>query len=192
MPPLSPGRLLRRVRAGDSRSIAHHPALAVPPSEMTLSSPAFANGGTIPVVHAGRGVGQNRSPALEWSGLPEGTQQLLLVIEDTDVPLPRPILHTIALLDPAIGTPPQPFLPENELAAEVTGVRLVPVIPGIAGYQGPRPLSGHGEHRYGFHLYALSTAIPATAKLRGMADVLRQTSGHLLAAGHLAGVMERY
>ena len=64
---------------------AASPALA----EMTLTSPDFADGATLPqaqVFNAMGCTGGNTSPALEWSGAPEGTKSFLLTAYDPDAP----------------------------------------------------------------------------------------------------------
>lgn len=180
------GRLLRRVRAREARSVVHHPALAGAPAGVVVTSTSFDDGGVIPLEHAGSGVGANRSPALAWSGLPAGTAQLLLVVEDVDVPLPRPLLHTVALLDPAVLGD---GLAVGALVAATPGVRFVPVALGRTGYFGPRPLPGHGPHHYRFHVYAIDTPLDATP-LRRARDAFDRAAGHVLAAGHLTGVLE--
>ena len=51
---------------------------------MELSSPAFTNGGDIPSRYTCEG--QDTAPPLAWSGLPEGTRSLALVVDDPDAP----------------------------------------------------------------------------------------------------------
>ncbi len=51
-----------------------------------VSSPAFESGGVIPTKHTGEG--QDVSPALNWSDLPEGTRKIALVCDDPDAPRP--------------------------------------------------------------------------------------------------------
>jgi phosphatidylethanolamine-binding protein (PEBP) family uncharacterized protein len=52
-----------------------------------VTSEAFADGGAIPVEHAGkRAGGRQVSPPLTWTAPPPGTAELLLVMEDVDVP----------------------------------------------------------------------------------------------------------
>lgn len=68
-------------------------------------------------------------------------------------------------------------------------MRFVPGSSGHRGYTGPRPIPGHGPHRYRFHLFALAEPIPesvATAKA-----LLKQMAGHVLARGVLTGTYER-
>src|ERR1700710_367781 len=95
-----PGRLLRPVRAG-THMLAWGTLAPEAPTSIRVTSPDFAEGGALPAIHAGDGVGDNISPVLQWGGFPEGTRQLLLMIEDPDVPSLRPIIHLIARLDPS-------------------------------------------------------------------------------------------
>ncbi|TIT75433.1 MAG: YbhB/YbcL family Raf kinase inhibitor-like protein, partial [Mesorhizobium sp.] len=51
---------------------------------LTLTSPAFADGDPIPERFARDG--ENVSPPLKWSGIPDGTRSLVLVVDDPDAP----------------------------------------------------------------------------------------------------------
>lgn len=51
---------------------------------MTLTSPAFGQGGTIPKKYTCDGDGI--SPPLRWSEAPDGTRSLLVVCDDPDAP----------------------------------------------------------------------------------------------------------
>src|SRR2546429_9197691 len=51
---------------------------------LTLSSPAFGNNALIPVRHTCDG--DNVSPALSWSDVPDGTAEMVLLFEDSDGP----------------------------------------------------------------------------------------------------------
>ena len=66
-------------------------ALAAAPAgaEMTLVSPDIAPDTTIGADHVFDGfgcTGPNLSPALEWSGAPEGTNSYILTVHDPDAP----------------------------------------------------------------------------------------------------------
>src|SRR5258708_29089067 len=98
------GRALRLIRAGDKHLAWNDPALAAAPVTIRLTSPAFQDGGAIPIRYAGNGVGENISPALSWSGVPEEAAELVLIMQDPHAPLPRPVVNLIAtrlLPDPA-------------------------------------------------------------------------------------------
>jgi phosphatidylethanolamine-binding protein (PEBP) family uncharacterized protein len=178
------GRLLQNRRAGDETSLRHRDGLAAA-RELQISSPSFMHDGTIPERHSGPGRGENTSPALAWSAVPDGTAQMLLVIEDVDVPMKRPIIHTAALFSPTIT-----HFDEGALAPGNADVRYVPTLLGRAGYSGPRPLPGHGPHRYLFHLFALDQTVPAERKLASLDELLPLIDGHVIARGFLRGIQE--
>jgi Raf kinase inhibitor-like YbhB/YbcL family protein len=144
-------------------------------------------------LHVGkRAGGENRSPALAWSGTPEGTAQLLLVVQDIDSPTRTPFVHCVALLEPDLVTLPTESL---HAGSPAKGVRVLRSGMG-RGYFGPEPIKGHGLHRYVFQLFALPTAITSaegdatldTAKPRA---VLATVSGPALARGRLDGLYTR-
>ncbi|OBH81629.1 phosphatidylethanolamine-binding protein [Mycobacterium scrofulaceum] len=177
------GRLLRAVRAGVHRGPLAGSAFDAP-APISVSSSAFTDGGRMPRSSAGKGVGDNVSPPLRWTAPPSGTRQLVLIIDDVDVPLPRPLLHTVAVIDPAIDG-----LDAGGLRPGAAGVRCLRADLGHRGYAGPRPISGHGQHHYRFHLFAIDRAVPdsvTTAKA-----LLAAMSGHVLARGVLTGTYER-
>jgi phosphatidylethanolamine-binding protein (PEBP) family uncharacterized protein len=175
------GRMLRNKRPDEKLSVRHNRTLAAPRT-IELTSSAFGPGGTIPDRHCSMDLGPNIAPALTWIGVPAGTHQLLFILEDIDVPMSRPALHTVALLDPSIAG-----LAEGELKPGHPAIRFIPTLRGRASYFGPRPLPGHGTHRYGFHLYALDHAIPADQSLTSLNDVLSAVDGHVLADGFIEG-----
>jgi Raf kinase inhibitor-like YbhB/YbcL family protein len=54
---------------------------------MTLTSPAFKQGDPIPSKYTCEG--KDVSPPLAWTGVPEGTKSLVLIIDDPDAPDPK-------------------------------------------------------------------------------------------------------
>jgi Raf kinase inhibitor-like YbhB/YbcL family protein len=177
------GWLLRGVRAGAHRSPLAGMAFEAP-ERITVTSPAFGDGGPMPPSSAGKGVGDNTSPPLRWDGVPPETRQLVLVMDDVDVPLPRPLLHTVAVLEPTLDG-----LAAGSLRPGAAGMRFVRADLGHLGYAGPRPIPGHGPHRYRFHVFATDEPIPdsvTTAKA-----LLAAMSCHVLARGTLTGTYER-
>ncbi|WP_179388640.1 YbhB/YbcL family Raf kinase inhibitor-like protein [Psychromicrobium silvestre] len=170
------------MRPDENRSSWYAPELAAEET-LQVQSTAFQDGQAIPLTHSGKGRGDNLSPALSWSQAPAGTKQLLLIIEDIDVPLPRPIIHTIAALSPSLLG-----LPEGSLNQEDENIRFLPASFGSHGYAGPRPLPGHGVHRYGFQLFALDR--PLGEEPKNVAALLELVRGHVLARGRLTGIQE--
>ncbi|WP_033343196.1 YbhB/YbcL family Raf kinase inhibitor-like protein [Catenuloplanes japonicus] len=173
------GGLLRRVRAGTTHSVWVAPTFAGPES-IAVTSPDFADRGPLPSWAAAGSAGDNRPPALRWTDPPEGTAQLLLILEDTDVPLPRPIVHTVAVL-------PAELRALDDWTAPA--VRFLKASFGRTGYQGPMPPPGHGAHHYDFSLFALDAPLPAEAATIGA--VRRTVAGHVLARGRTTGTFER-
>ena len=54
---------------------------------LKLVSAAFAEGGAIPRKHTCEG--NNISPPLAWSGIPQGAKSVVLVVDDPDAPDPK-------------------------------------------------------------------------------------------------------
>jgi Raf kinase inhibitor-like YbhB/YbcL family protein len=184
------GTVLKNRRAGEAKLAWNLPNLSGPET-LSLTSEAFGDGEAIPAEYAGkRAGGQNLSPQLAWSAPPEGTAQLLLVVEDADAPMPRPFVHCVALIEPSVRE-----LPAGALAAKnpASGVRTLRSGMG-RGYLGPEPVKGHGPHHYTFQLFALADPVTGAgapveeAKPRAL---LSSVSGRILAKGRLTGVYER-
>jgi hypothetical protein len=149
-----------------------------------LTSPDFRDGEEIPAKYCGPLIGANISPAFAWSALPAGTVTVVLVMEDLDSPGAAPGIHTIAGFAPA-----NDGLPENALAAGAPGISFVPTGRGPGRYVGPRPLPGHGPHRYRFHLYALERSVDFS-RISHAEELPAALNGHVLASGVLTGTRE--
>jgi Raf kinase inhibitor-like YbhB/YbcL family protein len=89
---------------------------------LEVSSPAFEPGGPIPAKHAGEG--QDVSPPLEWSELPEGTKEVALICDDSDAPTHRPFVHWVAYKIPA----DRMGLPQQEPASRIRQRRPRPAL----------------------------------------------------------------
>ncbi|MFC1419017.1 YbhB/YbcL family Raf kinase inhibitor-like protein [Streptacidiphilus cavernicola] len=187
------GTLLKNRRAGETHLAWNQPQLHSS-EPLDLTSTQFQDGGALPLEHVlKRFGGKNLSPQLEWSPPPEGTAQLLLAVEDFDVPMSRPAVHCLALIDPhGLGSAHR--LPAGALSAKqpAAGVTVLRSTVG-RGYQGPGPIKGHGPHRYAFQLFALATAVDhGTGSAAGRPRaVLASVTGPVLARGRLTGTFER-
>ena len=182
------GWLLRGKRSDPQRSVRFAPELAGQ-GILTVTSPSFEPGATIPKRHCAGVRDGNVSPALQWSGVPASRRQLLLILEDTDAPFTAPIIHMIALLDPdtdAAGAASTGGIEEGALTPGNLAVHYIPAFRGWVAYQGPRPLPGHGAHHYGFHLFALDRALDSH-DFAGLQQLLPGVAGHVLGAGVLVG-----
>ena len=184
------GKLLKNRRAGEAGLAWNAPNLAGADT-LVLTSPDFQHDATIPRVHAGRRLGgEDVSPALGWTAAPEGTAQLLLVVEDPDAPTPKPFVHGVFLIDPSVTG-----LAKGALDAKSPAAGVRPLRSGKGhGYLGPAPIKGHGPHRYVFQLFALAepvTALPGGADLdSAKPSAVLATAGSVLARGRIDGLYE--
>lgn len=144
---------------------------------MTLTSPAFAAGAAIPERFTCEG--EDVSPALAWSGAPEGTRSFALICDDPDAP-GRTWVHWV-VWDIAAETT---SLPEGFDGARqgLNDFRRT-------GYGGPCPPPG-APHRYFFKLYALDAALDLPARAT-KADLERALRGHVRAEAQLMGTYRR-
>lgn len=154
---------------------------------LILTSAAFKSGGPIPAQYTCEGP--NVSPPLEWSGVPEGTRSLVLIVDDPDAPDPRApkrtfvhwVLHGIP---PSIGSLPEGAVRTSLPSGTQAGLNDFK----FAGYGGPCPPTG--RHRYFFKLYALSIELPkiknATKK-----QLEKAMDGRVLERAELVGTYEK-
>ncbi len=181
------GRLLRPVRAGNRHLLGARPVLQGLPRTVQLLTPAWSDGGAIPPRHAGRGVGDNVSPALSWRGAPHSAVELVLVMQDPDVPLPRPFTHLCAFgVDPGRGGFPEGGLSPDGARDVLFGRNTA----GPPGYAGPRALPGHERHAYHLQLFALRAPSGLTADAR-LAEVRSVVERLAVARGDLVGTFQQ-
>ena len=119
---------------------------------LTLTSPAFSAGRAIPAKYTCDG--EDISPPLEWSGVPEKAQSLALIVDDPDAPDPAApkmrFVHWVLYNIPADVR----GLPEGADGDSLPeGAREGKNDFKNTGYGGPCPPIG--RHRYVFTLYAL-------------------------------------
>lgn len=154
---------------------------------LSLISTAFSDGSEIPKLYTCQG--DDISPPLAWSGVPEGTQSLVLIVDDPDAPDPaapqRVWVHWVLFNLPADSTGlPQAVspgaLPEGTQEGLNDWERT--------GYGGPCPPVG--RHRYFHKLYALDTRLEglATPTKREVEAAMR---GHVLAEAVLLGTYQK-
>src|SRR5690348_3993385 len=92
--PAGLGHALARVRPGlQELAVNRRDISSTAEAPLSVTSAAFANGGTIPTRYTADG--DRLSPPLEWSGVPDGAAAAVLLIEDADSPTPHPLVHAI-------------------------------------------------------------------------------------------------
>lgn len=154
---------------------------------LALTSPAFAPNGEIPARCTCDG--EDRSPPLEISGVPDGTRSLVLIVDDPDAPDPAEprmvYVHWIVYDLP----------PDARSLAEGVGKRAGAHggRDGLndwarTGYGGPCPPVG--RHRYFHKLYALDTILGDRGALRKDA-LLAAMQGHVIASAELVGTYRK-
>ena len=155
---------------------------------LILQTAAFDAGAAIPRKYTCEG--DNVSPALSWSNVPEGARSLALIVDDPDAPRGTFVHWVLFNLPPEVGT-----LPEGVRVREhFKNSELRPVEGandfGKTGYGGPCPPRGDRAHRYFFKLYALDTTLDlregATKK-----QVTQAMDGHVLDESEYVGTYRR-
>lgn len=147
---------------------------------LTLTSPNFQDGQEMADKYVyqmgGQCQGENYSPALEWTGVPSGTQSFAITVIDPDGGnwvhwLQFNLPATTTRLPEALGGPEIGLKGKNDFWT--------------LGYGGPCPPSG--THRYVFTLYALKTTLdfPEGARLD---DLQAALDSQTLAKAQLTGL----
>jgi Raf kinase inhibitor-like YbhB/YbcL family protein len=154
---------------------------------LTLSSPAFAAGDSIPARYTADG--EDVSPPLAIANVPTDAESLALVVDDPDAP-DGTFVHWIIWNLPARElTIEAGVAPENTVTA-LDGARQGTNDFGTVGYRGPAPPEGDGPHTYRFQLSALDAnlSLVAGATRSGLAAAM---SEHVLVEDTLRGEYER-
>ena len=174
----------------------------VPITTMEISTTAFAIGEAIPERYTC--FGDNVSPALDWEGVPEGTESLLLFVYDLDAgeesgaSVPPGFVHWVVFNIPTtVGGYGEDVPAGGELddGALQGSNDFVPFEGGGGEFPGGAPIKGVGydgpcpadEHRYVFALYALDTVLdvePGAA----MPQIFEAMGGHTVAQAEYMGV----
>lgn len=154
-------------------------------STLSLTSSAFGHQAPIPSTYTCDG--NDMSPPLSWTGIPEGTASFALIMDDPDVPKE---LKSDGVFDhwTLFNIPPE--------------IREIPQggSVGVAGensrreqkYTGPCPPPQYepSEHRYFFRLYALDTILDLPAGSSKI-QVLAMMEGHIIGQAELVGKYQR-
>jgi hypothetical protein len=125
--------------------------------------------------------GADTSPAIAWSGAPDGTRSLALVVRDPDA---RGFVHWIVYDIPATADGTLPTGVSGGATAPPEGMNGF----GRRGYGGPCPPSG--THHYVFTLYALDRASGLTGA-PGLAATEAAIRNHVIAQTTLTGTYKR-
>jgi len=141
---------------------------------MEIKSTAFENNEKIPSKYTCDG--ENISPPLSFSNIPENTKSLVLICEDPDAPNGTWIHWTVWNIDPSTTEVPENEIPTNGSEGMTSF--------GFRRYGGPCPPSG--EHRYFFKLFALDSTINLDTGCNSV-DLYISMDGRILDQAELVG-----
>lgn len=147
-------------------------------------SAVFKYGDVIPSEYSC--MGNDVSPELSWSGIPKGTNSIVLIMDDPDSQ-GGAFVHWVLFNIPAAA---------QKLSADVKKSKTLDDFSrqgmndfGDIGYGGPCPPSGK-YHRYYFRIYALDKMLELLpGASRNQVD--NAMKGHILAKGELMGIYKR-
>jgi Raf kinase inhibitor-like YbhB/YbcL family protein len=178
-------------------------ASAQTPATITVESPAFKDGGTIPKDFTGDTGARNVSPALTWTGAPATTKEFALILDDPDANFGGrgPFVHWVLYKIPGTAK----GLPEAvPMGAIINAAGLQGAINGLTGfnafarpgapplepgYRGPAPPPG-APHHYHFTVYALGEPLTVQSGL-DKAGLLKAMEGKIVAQGEIVGLFGR-
>jgi Raf kinase inhibitor-like YbhB/YbcL family protein len=159
---------------------------------MTLTSSAWSDGGQIPVKYTQ--AGEEVSPPLTWSRVPEGVVSFVLIAHDLDTAVGNgtdDLLHWLLWNIPGNTT----SLPEHvPMAAQLPdGTRQISATG--PNYRGPAAPATGPAHHYAFELFAVDVMldVPAVGASppQTRAAVLAAMGGHVRGKAACVGVFKR-
>jgi Raf kinase inhibitor-like YbhB/YbcL family protein len=188
-PPANPQRGALPPAPGGQRGGRGRGAIPV----MTLTTPAWADGGHIPAKYTQ--AGGESSPPLAWTGVPDGVVSFVLIAHDVDAAVGNgtdDLLHWLVWNIPGTATglpervPWTPQLPDGTRQIGATG----------PNYRGPGAAAAGPPHHYVFELYALDVvldvpAVGATSPPLTRAAVVAAMAGHVRGKAAMVGLFKR-
>ncbi len=150
---------------------------------------AFEKDGPIAVQYVADG--DNASPALEWSSVPEDTKSFVLIADDPDAAKPKPFTHWLAYDIPAETTKLREGIPGSPILQQPKDMKQGANSMGSVGYTGPKPPVGDPAHHYHFQVFALDVETLGLDPGANREAVLKAMEGHVLGKGQIIGTFER-
>lgn len=154
---------------------------------LTLTSTSFIQNGIIPIRYTCDG--QDISPPLFWTGVPNSTKSLVLIVDDPDAPdpaAPKMIwVHWLLYnIPPESNSLSDGIAPESLPFGTLRGINDW----GSLDYGGPRPPVGN--HRYFHKLYAIDIVLPDLMN-PVKNELERAMLGHIISYTELIGHYQR-
>ena len=148
-----------------------------PHDDLQLTSPAFADGDTIPAKYTCKGI--DVSPPLDIQGVPVEAASLAIVMHDPDAPHGDFLHWSVWNLNTDIISLGEDELPDNAMQGTNDF--------GQTDYRGPCPPSG--MHHYVFDLYALDTELDLSEGA-DREELMDAINDHLVAQASLTGTFD--
>lgn len=167
----------------DSELLEFDPESSVIAS-IAFSSPAFDDGDSIPVEYTCDG--EDQSPPLRWSDVPDGARALAIIVDDPDAP--GSIFRHWSVYNVPSGTRSLKTAQPTTVALE-NSTRQGPNEFGRTGYGGPCPPEGE-EHEYVFFIYALTEQLDIEDGA-GPKQVSEAIRGKVIGIGSFSGMYAR-
>ena len=154
---------------------------------LSLNSGVFNEGGVVPSKYTCEG--DDVAPPLEWDGVPENAQSLVLIVDDPDAPDPdnprMTWVHWVVYnLPPDVRGLPEGAMADMLPVGTKQGLNDWKNI----GYGGPCPPIG--RHRYFFKLYVLDTILENLSSPTKV-EVEAAMQGHVIAQAELVGTYKK-
>ena len=151
-------------------------------TDMKIFSSSFNDGDMIPSKYTCDG--DNISPPLSWTGVPNEAKSLTLIVDDPDAPSGVWVHWVIYKIPPAVLE-----LKENVSKNKVLDNGSIQGKNDFndIGYGGPCPPGG--KHRYFFKLYALDNIIEDSGLTK--ADLIKAMETHIIARAQIIGTYKR-
>ena len=165
------------------------PAQRPPP--MVLTTSAWPDGGQIPVKYTQ--AGEQVSPELKWTNVPEGTQSFVVNMLDPDVAIqrgtetqPHWIVWNIPGTEKGLpeGVKPGAELPNGARQISASGLQ----------YRGPGAAATGPLHHYTFEVYALDTKLdvpPGADAWETRRNLFKAMDGHVIGKAVMVGMFKR-
>ena len=152
-------------------------------TEIQIKSSVFEDEGMIPSKFTCDG--EDISPPLSWSNIPESTKSIAIINDDPDAPMGTWVHWVIYNLPPDLTGLPENVPTEKTLE---NGARQGTTDFKRIGYGGPCPPGG--THRYFFKIYALDVMLDLEAGATKK-ELLEVMENHIIREGTLMGQYSR-
>jgi len=149
-------------------------------TRLYVTSSAFYAGGTLDDKYTQNG--ENMSPPIAWAKGPTGTRSYVVLLEDSGVNRPDPIVHWIIYNLPSTATRVGQEIPTDETLSN--GAMQGKNVRDETGYIGPKPPAGQ-THPYHFEVFALNTRLDLDPETADRDAVLEAMKSHVIASGNI-------